>query len=207
MIKQEFLDSLKHYSADDTQHLKMWSEAEKNYSRSDRHYHNITHLNTLLSELKPFEKKFSSWDIIVFAIVYHDIIYNTLKNNNEERSAALAVKRLSGISSPQNLIASCERMILATKKHEPADFETNLFTDADLSILGSDAETYKVYAAQIRREYSIYPDLIYYPGRKKVLARFLSMDRIYKSEEFSARYEQSARVNLQAELDLLNDET
>ncbi len=88
-----------------------------------------------------------------------------------------------------------------------SDFETNLFTDADLSILGSDPDTYKVYSKQIRREYSIYPEIIYNPGRKKVLTHFLKMDKIYKTEEFSDRYELNARINIQTELNSLTNGT
>jgi predicted metal-dependent HD superfamily phosphohydrolase len=205
MIKQEFLESLKNYTSNREQHQTMWDEVERNYSRPDRHYHNLSHLHSLLSELKIYKNKFAHWDVIVFAIVYHDLVYNTLKNNNEERSAETAIKRLTKISFPEKLTIFCGQLILATKKHESADFETNLFTDADLSILGADPETYEVYSKQIRREYSIYPELIYHQGRKKVLTHFLNMDKIFKTHEFSVRYELNARINIQTELSLLTN--
>jgi predicted metal-dependent HD superfamily phosphohydrolase len=207
MIKQEFIESLKNYTTDSEQQLAMWNEVEKNYSRSDRHYHTITHLNSMLTELKIYKGKFDNWDTIVFAIAYHDLIYCSLKSNNEERSAEIAIKRLTSISFPEKLITFCEKLILATKKHEPNDPETNLFTDADLSILGSDSETYKEYSKQIRREYSIYPDIIFNPGRKKVLTNFLKMDKIYKTKEFSDRYELNAKTNIQTELNSLTNGT
>lgn len=207
MIKQEFIESLKNYTTDSEQQLALWNEVEKNYSKSDRHYHNITHLNSMLTELKIYKDKFDNWDTIIFAIAYHDLIYNSLKGNNEERSAEMAIKRLTNISFPEKLITSCEKLILATKKHEPSDSGTNLFTDADLSILGFDSETYKDYSKQIRREYSIYPDIIYNPGRKKVLTHFLKMDTIYKTKEFSGRYELNAKTNIQTELNSLTNGT
>jgi predicted metal-dependent HD superfamily phosphohydrolase len=184
MIKHEFFTCVKPYAPEE-QGVKLWDEAEKNYSAANRHYHNLTHLNSLVDELKPFKDKFSSWKTVVFAIVYHDIIYNTLKSNNEERSADMAVKRLSSIAVPKQSVAFCRQLILATKKHARADVETNLFTDADLAILGSPPDVYKIYSQQIRQEYALYPDLIYYPGRKKVLLHFLEMESIYKSEEWS----------------------
>jgi predicted metal-dependent HD superfamily phosphohydrolase len=207
MIKKEFIDSLKNYTVDSEQRLTMWNEVEKNYSKSDRHYHNLTHLNSMLTELKLYKGKFNNWDTIVFAIVYHDLVYNTLKSKNEEQSAEVAIKRLTKIAFPEKLITFCSQLILATKKHEPSDSETNLFTDADLSILGSDPETYKAYSKQIRLEYSIYPDMMYNPGRKKVLTHFLKMDNIYKTNEFSDRYEQNAKTNLQTELNSLTNGT
>ena len=84
MIKEEFIDSWKNYAVDSEQRLTMWNEVERNYSKSDRHYHNLTHLNSMLTELKLHKDKFNNWDTIIFAIVYHDLVYNTLKSNNEE---------------------------------------------------------------------------------------------------------------------------
>jgi predicted metal-dependent HD superfamily phosphohydrolase len=149
MIKQEFIEGLKNYTTDSEQQLAMWNEVEMNYSKSNRHYHNIAHLESMLAELKAYRAKFDNWDTIIFAIAYHDLIYNCLKGNNEERSAKMAIKRLANISFPETLIA-CKKLILATKKHQPNDPATNLFTDADLSILGSDSETYKDYSKKIR---------------------------------------------------------
>ena len=169
MIKQEFLESVRKYTTDRNQQRTMWTEVEKNYSKSDRYYHNLVHLNSMLTELRMHKDKFDSWDTIIFAITYHDLVYSSLRSDNEERSAEIASKRLSSISYPENLIAFCRQLILATKKHEPSDQETNLFTDADLAILGSDPEAYQAYSKQIRREYSIYPDMVYNAGRKKVL--------------------------------------
>jgi len=203
MIKQEFLESLKNYTSNREQQQTMWDEVERNYSEPERHYHNLSHLNSLLSELKIYKDKFAHWDVIIFAIAYHDLIYNPVINNNEERSAETAIKRLAKISFPENETRFCGQLIVATKKHEPSDFETNLFTDADLSILGSDPDTYKAYSKQIRREYSVYPDIIYSRERKNVLTHFLNMDKIFKTNEFSARYELTSRINIQTELNLL----
>lgn len=181
----------------------MWLEVETAYAGSHRHYHNLTHLDALCMELESHRQSFVSWDAVIFAIAYHDLVYNTLKSNNEEKSAATAVARLTKIAPPESLISACERFILATKRHEASDGETNLFTDADLSILGTDIDTYKEYAKKIRREYSIYPDIVYNPGRKKVLKHFLRMEKIFKTDAFFEKYELSARRNLQSELDSL----
>jgi predicted metal-dependent HD superfamily phosphohydrolase len=203
MIKQEFLGSLTNYTSNTEQQLTMWSEILKNYSEPNRHYHNLAHLNSILTELKIHQDKFSNWDAIVFAIVYHDFVYDASKSNNEEQSAAIALQRLKQIVAPEHLTTFCEHLILATKNHESSDMETNLFTDADLSILGSDSETYTLYSKQIRREYSVFPDLVYNPERKKVLTHFLNMTNIYKTKEFSDKYELRARANLHAELNAL----
>lgn len=200
MIKEEFLEVLKKYTSQEEQQQKMWEEVEQHYSQPDRHYHTLHHLNAMLAELQPHKDTFSSWDTVIFALAYHDLVYNSLKSNNEEKSAEVAIKRLQEISFPKKLLTLCEQFILATKKHEAKDLETNLFTDADLSILGADSQTYEEYSKQIRREYSIYPDILYNPGRKKVLLHFLEMPNIYKTLEFRNKYERQAKSNMQAEL-------
>lgn len=199
-IKIEFLSSLDSLSVDRKISNTLWTEIESFYSKGGRHYHTLHHLDSLLLHLKPLKSNFVNWNTIVFAIVYHDAVYNTLKNNNEEKSADLAAKRLSAINFPSNEIAICSQLILATKKHQPSDRQTDLFTDADLSILGADSATYQLYTKQIRNEYSIYPDLMYNPGRKKVLRHFLEMTRIFKTKEFFEKYDQRARLNLENEL-------
>lgn len=203
MIKNEFIDALRNYTADANSVGSLWHEIEMKYSSHGRYYHNLAHLNSITTELLPFKKRFTNWATIVFAITYHDIIYNTLKNNNEEKSAAFAVNRLSEMKYSEEQINFCRQLILATKTHQAGNKEMNLFTDADLSILGADQETYRVYTTQIRDEYSIYPDFVYNPGRKKVLHHFLEMTSIYKSPEFAEKYEATARINMQEELNSL----
>ncbi len=199
MFEAEFLRCLDRYT-NVTQRDHLWNEVATAYSAKSRYYHTLQHLDHLLSELMPYQSRFQSWDTIVFAIAYHDVIYSALRNDNEEQSAALAVKRLHSFGFGSQQTEHCRQLILATKKHEAGDADTNLFTDADLSILGASQEDYVRYSLQVRSEYKIYPDLIYNPGRKKVLQHFLTMPRIFKTNPFFERYETRARTNLQGEL-------
>lgn len=91
---------------------------------------------------------------------------------------------------------------MATKDHRSAaDPDTDLLTDADLAVLGRDWPVYKAYSEKIRREYAIYPDALYKPGRKAVLQHFLAMERIFKTTYFYDRFEKQSRQNLQQEYD------
>ena len=69
--------------------------------------------------------------------------------------------------------------------------------DIDLSILGQDEARFAEYEAQIREEYRWVPNLIFKPRRAEVFQRFLDRARIYSTEHFADRYEQSARRNLE----------
>jgi len=94
-------------------------------------------------------------------------------------------------------IQLCKEQILATKSHTISiNSDTNHFTDADLSILGQSWETYSLYCQNVRKEYAVYPDLVYNPGRKKVLNHFLAMDSIFKTDYFYNKFDRQAKENL-----------
>lgn len=204
MLDEIYLTLAEKYSGDVAKAGVCWEEIRTAYSKKGRYYHTLEHLENLLRELVPVQAELSDWGAMIFSICYHDIVYSALKSNNEEKSADLAVLRLSALSAPSALIDHCKALILATKGHQvSADADVNFFTDADLSILGKDWDSYAVYATNVRKEYSIYPDVVYKPGRIKILQSFLDMDRIYKTDYFYERYEDAAKRNLQREIDLL----
>ena len=204
MLSDLYFDLVKTYSSDPKLISTLWLEIQGNYTGKTRHYHTLSHLEDLIDELSEVENNLVDRDTVLFAVFYHDIIYNATKGDNEERSADLALKRLKHIHYPQHKISKCVEMIMATKKHSATgDTDTDHFTDADLSILGQPWYNYKTYYEQIRKEYSFYPDLLYNSGRKKVLHHFLNMDRIFKTDHFFAKFEAPARKNLLQELALL----
>lgn len=201
MLQDLFLSLAGRYCADAALCCMHFTALQSAYCGKGRHYHTLVHLEALVAELTPFSHLISDWDTLLFTLFYHDAVYNALKSDNEEQSAALARRCMTELGTTEAIIARCEAQILATKSHAIAnDNDTNLFTDADLAILGQPWDAYCRYAEQVRREYSMYPDLLYRPGRKKVLAHFLSMPRIYKTPQFADRYEAAARANMAREL-------
>jgi predicted metal-dependent HD superfamily phosphohydrolase len=204
MLQKKFRSLIKKYAAYPPQPENFWNEIQFHYCEKWRHYHTLTHLQNLLDVLTEAQTQVEEWDVTLFAVFYHDIIYIPTNNNNEEKSAELAKERLSEISFPAKKINHCCSMILATKTHTvSADSDTNYFTDADLSILGQRNDVYIEYTKQVRQEYSIFPDFLYKPGRRKALERFLKMDQIFKTEYFFKKLEKQARENLRFELQTL----
>ena len=196
MLKSTFLSLVQNTLAEE-----LWSEIETHYTESHRYYHNLHHLEYLLQQLVLVKEHISDWDTMLFSLYYHDIIYDPAKNDNEEQSAELAAARLRSLGLKEDKVVS---QILATKGHAvSADHDTNLFTDADLSVLGERWNEYKNYADKIRKEYAIYPDLVYNPGRKKVLKHFMDMERIFKTDLFFVKLEDNAKRNLQKESEIL----
>jgi predicted metal-dependent HD superfamily phosphohydrolase len=204
VLKETFIELLTNYTDNESLKNELWTEIDKNYSSKKRHYHTLEHLNNLLYQLTAVKSEIKNWETILFTLFYHDIIYNSLKSDNEEKSAELAEKRMKQIPVSKDKIELCKKQILATKSHiKSTDSDTNYFTDADLSVLGQNWETYLLYCKNVRKEYSIYPTLVYNPGRKKVLNHFLSMDRIFKTDFFYNKFELQAKQNLQQEIESL----
>jgi predicted metal-dependent HD superfamily phosphohydrolase len=204
MLKESFIELTAKYTGNTALINKLWNEIAESYSDKNRHYHTLLHLDNLFKQLTEVRNEIKEWDTVLFTLYYHDIVYNSLKSDNEERSAKLAKKRMIQLSVPNEMIEKCKNQILATKSHlEHGDSDTNYFTDADLSVLGQDWDVYSTYFKNVRKEYSIYPDLIYNTGRKKVLKHFLAMPRIFKTDYFFNKFEQLAKLNLQKELELL----
>lgn len=204
MLKETFTQLLRFYSDDEVLIKELWLEIETHYSGKERYYHTLGHLDHLLKQVTAVKSELTDWNTILFTLFYHDVIYDALKSDNEEKSAELAEKRMQQLQVPSKIIASCNEQILATKSHIKSENpDTNYFTDADLSVLGQDWEVYSAYFNHVRKEYAVYPDLIYNPGRKKVLQHFLDMERIFKTDYFFEKYEEQARENLEKEMSVL----
>ncbi|AXT51640.1 hypothetical protein D1818_12630 [Aquimarina sp. BL5] len=183
----------------------LWDEIARNHSKKSRYYHNLSHLENLYQNLLLIKEEILDWDIILFAIFYHDFVYNVLKQDNEEKSAQKAIDILGSLSIDPERIQLCKEIILATKGHQISkDKDVNHFTDADLSILGSSWEDYRTYYTDVRREYKYYPDFMYNKGRIKVLKNFLDMSRIFKTDYFYHRLENQAKNNIRQEIHLLS---
>ena len=183
----------------------LWAEIEKKYAEKGRHYHNLGHLDNMSTELENVRNKITCFTSVSFSIFYHDAIYNSTSKSNEEKSAEFAIKHLQKLGTDLRFREKVSEQILATKLHERShDNDINYLLDADLSILGAGPDDYLAYTQKIRKEYSIYPDLLYKPGRKKVLQHFLDSESIFKTNYFIENYEVQARKNIRAEIESLH---
>ncbi|RYG25941.1 MAG: hypothetical protein EOO01_42370 [Chitinophagaceae bacterium] len=202
MLTTIFLKLVSKYTRDTSLANNLWLEIFTKYSDAKRHYHNIDHLDNMIQELTQVQQNIQDWETTLFAVFYHDIVYDVTKSTNEAESAALAKKRLTEIGFPMDRTEKCMRMILATKAHGTSeDSDTNFLLDADLAIFGGSPDEYYEYTQQIRQEYSIYPDFMYDRGRKKVLRKFLKQKSISTTKFFRDLYETNARINLESELE------
>ena len=177
------------------------------YNSSKRHYHNLNHIDKMQGSAEKLKNSVTNFDRVFFAIWFHDIVYNPLKNNNEEESAKFAKSQLKKINYPDFEIVA--EMIVRTKNHffhaENESPELQLLLDCDLETMGSKPEIYLINTLNIRKEYNFYPDIIFNKGRTAVLKKFLECDSIYRTEYFKEKYENQARINIADELKTIDN--
>jgi predicted metal-dependent HD superfamily phosphohydrolase len=203
-LKDQFLRLCLPFTEDQQLINRLWQEIEIKYTEKGRHYHNLLHLENMFLELEGVKGDISNFTLVAFAVFYHDIIYDGTSKSNEEKSAATAEKRLAELGLSKEETTDVSIQILATKFHQKSENkDINYLVDADLSILGKDWKTYSDYTQKIRKEYSIYPDFLYKPGRKKALRHFLELESIFKTGYFKEEYEAQAKENIEKELQLL----
>ena len=185
----------------------LFSEIQNAYESGGRFYHTLEHIYELLMLSDTFRNNLKDKDIVDFAIFYHDIVYSPTRNDNEQRSADLALKRLSQLQFSEAKIPVVVQYIHATKNHELSRAQKShdiaWFLDFDMSILGTDPATYRRYTENVRLEYRIYPDLLYNRGRKKFLQQTFRSHAIFHTPEFRTSFESQARVNMKEELERL----
>jgi len=172
------------------------------YTESHRHYHTVAHVEALLAHLRRYAHLVQDLKAVAAAIWFHDAIYDTHRDDNEERSAMLAQEELESAGWAPLLVKQVAHMVRATRHHraDAADTDTLLFLDFDLSILGSSPESYSAYCAAIRAEFSWVNDEAYAEGRSRALQTFLQRDKIYRTSLLWDAWEASARVNMLREL-------
>ncbi|OQP54481.1 HD domain-containing protein [Niastella populi] len=204
-LRQVWDELTARYCNDRTLTARFYTEIEKKYTSTRRHYHNLHHIAALLQFCGRYAGQLMEPDVVAFAVFYHDIIYNVLRKDNEFRSAQVAVKRLKDLQVPAAAIEQVKLYIEATQTHAVTAAVTHvgdlqLFLDFDMSILGAPRDAYEAYTRQVRREYRIYPDKLYNAGRKQFLEHCLQAGHIFQTPVFRENYERTARENMAWEL-------
>lgn len=203
ILKKEFDKLIGKFTWDTAVRRALWEEMVEKYSEPHRRYHTLKHLEHFFDLINEFKPEISDWTSVLFALYYHDIIYDPSRQDNEEQSALLAERRMKELGMKTDVIADTLALIRASKNHSAYNCDSQIFLDADLAILGENEEYYKLYSDLIRQEYSLYPDEIYNSGRIKVLEHFLNKSSIYYSVAFQNRFETIARENLKNERERL----
>ena len=200
-LQKLFLETLSTLGFSDIETNIKWELLHKNYSKKNRYYHNWIHIEAMIKSWSDYKNQLQNPVEVLLAIYYHDVIYISTSKNNELKSAELAVAALQKATRINSKIIY--DLILCTKSHEAKTNDEKWLVDFDLQILGKNWEIYEMYYKQIRKEYRMYPNFMYNPGRKKALQHFLEKEYTYQTSIFRDLFENQARENIQKEITLL----
>lgn len=173
------------------------------YQEPHRRYHTLDHLAQVLDRIDELAPEVG--EAVRVAAWFHDAVYDPLRSDNEERSAALAEATLPGTGLNAAVTAEVARLVRLTAEHRPApeDFSGAVLCDADLAILGAEPRRYAAYAATVREEYAAVPQEAFRQGRADVLRRLLDRPALFTTPYGHELWEAAARRNVQGELLLL----
>ncbi|WP_432834362.1 HD domain-containing protein [Dactylosporangium sp. CA-092794] len=180
--------------------LARWSEPH-------RRYHTPEHLALMLRVIDEHAGLADDADAVRLAAWFHDAVYAVFAADNEERSALLAVRALSGLGFCEARAEEVARLVRLTAGHAvaPGDRNGGLLADADLAILASEKPDYVRYAAAVRDEYAAVPDEVFRPARAGILRKLADLPDIFRVVPARAEWTARARANLEAEIRTLLD--
>lgn len=171
------------------------------YSSPLRYYHNMQHILKMLNNLEEYSKIYEisnmEKNILSYAIVFHDIIYDSKKDNNEEESLLLFEDFSNEIGFFSHVNHKVKELIMATKNHDKNkgdDEAINLFLDLDLAILGAEKVVFDVYEKQIRKEYEWVPENVFFEKRHQIMKNFVNC---YKTDWAKKKYGNYLRLNIE----------
>lgn len=207
-LKETFINTICKFTNDKELANSLWIDIKHYHSDLNRKYHNLNHIFHFLRNYYLIEDKIINKDAFLLAIFYHDIIYDTKRNDNELKSAEFAVKTLEKLKVSKSTVSLVNQLILATKSHTLTNNDDiNYFIDCDLAVLGEAPTKYNTYKEAVREEYNAVPDFIFDNARLNVVKLFLKQKSIFKTEYFKNRYERNAILNLKKELATLKRKT
>jgi len=181
---------------------KLIENLKARHGEPQRHYHTWDHIEALKRHFDNLKANWHRPEPVLWALYWHDAIYDPTRGDNEELSAQLLEDEASGHLGANDL-AFAVKIIRATAKHEVPDglseedrADLALFLDIDLSILGAPEAVFDQYEANVRKEYAFVPDEAFRAGRARILKGFAERAGIYFTEEGRARWDAQARHNL-----------
>lgn len=172
------------------------------YSEIHRAYHDRRHLAEVLHHVGELSAYAADVEAVRLAAWFHDAVYDPVRSDNEERSAAWAEETIAHLRLPARLVAEVARLVRLTALHDPGSDDPNgsVLCDADLAILAADPDRYAAYAQGVRHEYRALDDAAFTAGRTQVLRALLDRPVLFRTPPGRMHWAEAARVNLEGEL-------
>jgi predicted metal-dependent HD superfamily phosphohydrolase len=174
------------------------------YAEPHRSYHTVQHLDECFARLDESTDRAVHPSEVELALWFHDAVYDTRGQDNEERSAAWAKSAVRSAGLSTEIGARIRDLILATRHAAAPDTaDAKLLVDVDLAILGAPVARFDEYERQVREEYSWVLGLLFRRKRREILEGFLARPHVFSTDYFRATYESQARDNLERSIKAL----
>jgi predicted metal-dependent HD superfamily phosphohydrolase len=178
---------------------KVYAGLFMRYIEPRRAYHTIAHIDDCLHRLdEAVRYLLVHFDDVEFALWFHDVVYDTHRHDNEERSVELAKAVARDASLQREFEERVANLILATKHNSLLiNPDAQIIADIDLASLGYPEHVFEENTRLIRREYSWVPEDTFRAERAKILQAFLNRPQgIYYTQYFRDKYNTQAQQNL-----------
>ncbi|HEY7424903.1 MAG TPA: hypothetical protein VH682_11795 [Gemmataceae bacterium] len=196
VLRRKWHGLLRTWAVDRTLADRTFEEVREHYAGPGRFYHTLDHIQNVLESVESLGSHSQNLNAVKLAAWLHDVIYDSIASDNEERSADYAEHLCEKLSIPEGHRVAA--LIHKTKTHDAGeDADAQVLLDADLAILGADESVYRGYAEKVRQEYAWVPESDYRQGRRRVLQNFLNRPRLF---HLLHHLEAPARRNIAAEI-------
>ena len=175
------------------------------YEEPHRAYHTLEHILECHGWLEVARDLAERPLEVELALLYHDIVYDPLRTDNERQSAVLFGAHAASAGLAVEPARRISALIEGTASHSSCSGDAALVNDIDLAVLGASPRRYDLFEEQVRTEYAQIEFQDYRAGRARVLRAFLEKTTIYSTQMFERRLEAQARWNLPHALADLED--
>lgn len=183
----------------------VYDEVVRAYAEPHRGHHNLQHILECQSMLDEFESKFQDSLAASLAFLFHDVVYDPKRNDNEEKSAMYFISVAQKANISEAAVQPIAELIRLSKPGSKlVTNDQRYFHDIDCSVLGSGWSRYLEYAKGIEKEYlTVFSLSEYARGRADFLSGLLQKERIFETQEFHQLFDTRARENAKREIELL----
>ncbi len=177
--------------------MRVWADLSRHYAEPHRHYHTLTHIFRCLRQLDAARSLIEAPDAVEIAVWFHDVVHKPDACDNEQRSVELFDLAASRYFQ-QDFVNKIGELILATAhRGAPHNHDERVLCDIDFASFGSPWDEFLDDSQALRIEHVKTPDELFYPAKLKFLKAILERRTIFFTDFFRARYETSARKNIQ----------
>lgn len=183
VLKQYFAESIcELFKEEDNKNLQnkvnvVIGRVLRSYGGEGRYYHNLNHLCDVLNQWEIETQQdnlhndyifVQDWNKSFLALVYHDIVYDSKSNSNEEDSVLVMKNDMNelipeGTADKESIISEIADLILTTKNYARPNYHIKTVAESivwasDLKPMFSDMSNYSKHLLNVRKEYSFVPN-------------------------------------------------